>query len=335
MQKSMLKTQACTTAVVFVLLAGVLWGGKALYDTNLKERALERHTQLLRTARTQLQEHLLRAVQDAHQLALLGSVKDFVEAPSTASRARMERTLIDTSDVYGRYDQLRLIDLQGHERMRINHAPGVSYAVAEEELQSKTGRYYVQEGLKLGVGQVYLSPLDLNVEQGEIETPHKPVLRLVRMIGDADGAPAGLLVLNYLAGELLNQYRAHFPAGDLAMLLNSEGYWLLNHRRENEWGWMLGEPRRTLSADRPALWERLQREPSGQLEADGDLFSFTRFEIANFHSGLSHGDYAIDMGLLTSSPPSTPSGHCRPWRKGRGFLGCRLPSSCFTARCLR
>lgn len=173
--------------------------------------------------------------------------------------------------------------------------------MAEEALQSKAGRYYVQEGLKLEVGQVYLSPLDLNVEQGEIETPHKPVLRLVRMVGDAEGTPAGLLVLNYLAGGLLNQYRAHFSSGDRAMLLNSEGYWLLNHRRENEWGWMLGQPERTLSADRPNLWERLQCEPSGQLELDGDLFSFTRFDIANFRNGLSHGDYAIDMGLINDT----------------------------------
>ncbi|TDB04266.1 sensor domain-containing diguanylate cyclase [Halomonas marinisediminis] len=301
MDKKILKTQAYTTAVVFVVLAGLLWGGKALYDANLKERALERHTQLLRTARTQLQEHLLKAVQDAHQLALLDSVRDFVATPSAVNRARMERTLIDTSDVYGRYDQIRFIDLQGHERVRINHAPGASHAVPEEALQDKSGRYYVQEGLNLEVGQVYLSPLDLNVEQGKIETPHKPVLRLVRMIGDGEGGPAGLLVLNYLAGGLLNQYRAHFPAVDRAMLLNSEGYWLLNHRRENEWSWMLGQPGRTLSAWQPRLWERLQAEPTGQLELNDDLFSFTRFDIANFRNGLFHGDYAINRGLINDT----------------------------------
>lgn len=287
------------TVAVLALLAGLLWSGKGLYDHGLKQRALERHAQLLRTAKTLIHDHLLNVVQDSHQLALTSAVQDYTDAPSAANRARLERILTNTSDVYGRYDQIRYTDLDGMERVRVNYAEKGAYSVADAALQSKADRYYIQQGRKLDAGQVYLSPLDLNVEQGEVEQPLKPVLRLVRKVANSQGKEGGLLVLNYSAARLLNQFRAHFPAMDRAMLLNHEGYWLLNHRRENEWGWQLGQPGKTLSKWRPGLWEQIQATPEGSVELDGNLFSYRRFDIASFNHGIARGDYVNDLGLVS------------------------------------
>lgn len=299
MQKAMRRAQAKWTIAVFALLVGLLWAGKEVYDHSLKDRALGRHVQLLRTARTLIQDHLLNVVQDSHQLALTSAVQDYIDTPSIASRHTLERALANTSDVYGRYDQVRYIGLDGRERVRVNYAEEGAYAVGETLLQNKAARYYIRQGQKLEAGQVYLSPLDLNVEQGEIERPLKPVLRLVRKVANNEGGAAGLLVLNYSAGRLLNQFRAHFPAMDRAMLLNREGYWLLNHRRENEWGWQQGKPQKTVGAWRPVLWEQIQAAPQGSVELDGSLFSYIRFDIADFNHDVANGDYVNVLGLVS------------------------------------
>jgi len=51
--------------------------------------------------------------------------------------------------------------------------------IAENKLQNKLARYYVQEGLQLKANEIYISPLDLNEEYGIVETPYKPMVRIV------------------------------------------------------------------------------------------------------------------------------------------------------------
>ncbi|MGB5444523.1 MAG: diguanylate cyclase, partial [Psychromonas sp.] len=208
-------------------------------------------------------------------------------------------TLILTSNVYGRYDQIRLLDLKGKEVLRINQNTTTAYAVSEAQLQQKFSRYYVQEGLQLQANQVYFSPLDLNIEKGEIERPFKPMMRAVRLVLDNKGVPAGMLILNYRAGGMLNQYRNQFPARDRVMLLNAEGHWLLNHKAENEWGWMLGKPERSLQNEQPAIWQLIHESRAGEIDSDGNLFSYAKMDALNFYDNTSHGSYANDYGLIT------------------------------------
>ena len=69
------------------------------------------------------------------------------------------------------YDQIRYIDASGNEKIRINIDENGGYAVPDKDLQNKKDRYYFTETIKLKDQYVYVSPLDLNIEQGEIEVP--------------------------------------------------------------------------------------------------------------------------------------------------------------------
>ncbi|WP_172824564.1 sensor domain-containing diguanylate cyclase [Vreelandella subglaciescola] len=293
----MRKRQIKWTVIVFILLAGILYLGKIPYDEILRTEVHTRHMQLMKTASMLRQEKLLDVVQDARRLALNSGVKSYIETPTADHRNKMQRALINTSNVYGRYDQIRYIDLQGMEQVRVDYADDGAYAVADTILQSKADSTYVTEGLALDEDQVYFSPIDLNRENGTLERPLKPVIRLVQKVTDSDGEPQGLLVLNYAAGEFLNQFRALFPDLDQPMLLNNEGYWLLNAQADKTWGWLLGQPQQTLGAERPALWKKMQTTPGQTMELDGDLFSYQRFDAVNVATnGLS--SYADERKLI-------------------------------------
>ena len=73
----------------------------------------------------------------------------------------------------GIYDQIRFIDTNGNEKIRINYGEQGGYVVPLQELQNKKDRYYFTETIQLNEGSVYVSPLDLNIEQGNVEIPYK------------------------------------------------------------------------------------------------------------------------------------------------------------------
>ncbi|MCH7828136.1 MAG: cache domain-containing protein [Bacteroidetes bacterium] len=75
------------------------------------------------------------------------------------------------------YYQIRYIDNLGNELIRLNYNNENVYAVPKKELQNKIKRYYFKETIRLPRGEIYISPIDLNIEHGEIETPPKYVFR--------------------------------------------------------------------------------------------------------------------------------------------------------------
>ncbi|MBT3272413.1 MAG: GGDEF domain-containing protein, partial [Spirochaetales bacterium] len=100
------------------------------------------------------------------------------------------------------YDQIRVVDINGMEQIRVNYNSGYPSIVPRAELQDKSGRYYFDESIVLGEHSLYLSPIDLNVENGVIEVPNKPMLRIAKPLF-VNGEKKGVIILNFLAKEFL------------------------------------------------------------------------------------------------------------------------------------
>lgn len=136
------------------------------------------------------------------------------------------------------YDQIRYIDENGMEKIRINNSQNGSYIVSNNKLQDKSDRYYFKETSKLGPEFVYISKIDLNKENNKIEIPFKPVLRLSVPLYD-NNKFKGIIILNYLAKDSLYTFKhlATYSYGSLS-LLNSDGYFISNENINLEWGFM-------------------------------------------------------------------------------------------------
>lgn len=203
-------------------------------------------------------------------LAGEGAVRRAVETGAPADLAAMQQAFERLIGYTETYAKVRWIDATGRERVRVNNVDGQPTAVPVDAMQDLSGSYYFKEGMRLKPGEVYISPLDLNVEHGKIETPYKPMLRLAMPMHGSDGATRGLLVMNIAAESILDAFTdSLMEARDHAMLLNQEGYWLVNPDSDAEWGFMLGR-KDTLSAHNPAAWKAITAIPSGQeMLADG------------------------------------------------------------------
>ncbi|MBB1489414.1 diguanylate cyclase [Oceanospirillum sediminis] len=102
------------------------------------------------------------------------------------------------------YDQLRFIDASGQEKVRIDWDNDGKVSQSASVLQNKAHRYYFSESITLKPGQVYLSEIDFNRENGKIEIPRKMTLRMASPIQSVDGTPKGIVVINYLPGYLFS-----------------------------------------------------------------------------------------------------------------------------------
>lgn len=177
----------------------------------------------------------------------------------------------------GLYDQVRVLDLQGNEIIRVNYLHGAASIVPADELQQKTHRYYFQQSINLNPGEIYISPFDLNIEHLQIEVPRKPMLRFCTPVFNPRGDRLGLVVLNYL-GDKIIQDAQHAIDTDptLFFLLNQQGYWLKGRTPEEEWRFMYPDRQQlTFAGEFPAVWALIQHQETGQALTDDGLFSFT------------------------------------------------------------
>ena len=177
----------------------------------------------------------------------------------------------------GLYDQLRYLDLNGNEIIRINYNDGIPTIVPKNQLQNKRSRYYFKDSLTLDDGEIYISILDLNVEHGEIEEPHKPMIRLATPVFDEQGKKRGVVILNYLAEHLLDGLKIFsLEQKNHHMLINSDDYFLIYDKKpELEFAFMFGKNEdKKYSAIYPNTYPCLQKRSKGQYVIDSGILTF-------------------------------------------------------------
>lgn len=201
------------------------------------------------------------------------------------------------------YDQIRYLDLDGRERMRINVVKGQPEVVPANRLQLKADRYYTQEARLAPPNQTYRSRLDLNVENGQVEEPFKPMLRLVRQPLNGTQGDGGLVVLNYKVQALLDRMReyASTQKNSLFWLLDKQGHWILSDQPAHEWGSQISN-RNHFRLDQlyPTLAAVLREQPPQsdvqQVRLGGGLYTYLSIAM---RPGLP--DDNVTLSLWTSA----------------------------------
>jgi PAS domain S-box-containing protein len=200
------------------------------------------------------------------------------------------------------YDQVRWIDETGQERLRVNMgADGTEpQLVPAEKLQNQRTRYYFKETLSRQVGEVFVSRIDLNIENNQIELPFKPMVRLATPVADEHGVRRGLLIINVKAQTLLDAFVASIGTRrDHISLLNAQGYVLRGPAADLEWGFMF-ERRNALSDRYPAVWPIIRKTASGQYENEAGLWSWVWVKVLDI--GVGSAEMVPDVVALAQYP---------------------------------
>lgn len=290
--------------LLFLFFGSMIGGMVALfYQSQLDTVLADIKTQEMHAI--ELQKRLLsqgtnNVLSDLTFLTLENELGKYMETgdPKALEEAKKEYASFALSKK--RYDQIRLLDEKGMEVVRVNYNDGKPIIVADAALQDKSNRYYFKETYRLSKGEAFISPLDLNVEHGSIEKPLNPVVRLGMPVFGKDGSKRGIVLVNYMAKALLASIRkaAETDYGT-PMLLNMEGYWLLNENPEDEWGFMFDDRKnRTFARLYPDEWQEFNSSESGQISTKNGLFTFATIRpLSGFGPGIQ-SDVELRPGEL-------------------------------------
>lgn len=267
--------------LAIMLLALVVALG--FYRSWQQERQLQQQqrdyylTQLRQSIRTSLAAVEL----DVSRLAYSPLLQHYLDRPDGNWLALLQQSYLSLARLRPEYDQIRFIDRNGMEVVRINRlASSDAYVVPAEQLQNKAHRYYVIEGLRQAEGKLYLSPLDLNIERHEVEVPYKPMLRVSMPVYHQQQLQ-GLVVINYLGQELLDSMDATLPGTLDPLLLNEAGQWLLGGAGR-DWQFMFTE-RTGLPVEMPTQWQQIRQQDRGEVTAGRDCYAYQWVNYAGDH----------------------------------------------------
>jgi diguanylate cyclase (GGDEF)-like protein len=267
--------------LIFLTIGGLLAGAiSVLYhlETNDYRHRLEIEESFsLDLEKETIRKSLEAVASDLMFLTRQNELNAFFKNGDPARLAAVAREYGALARHKGVYDQIRYIDRDGMEIVRVNDNNNRPAAVPPENLQSKADRYYFKDTIALGPGDIFVSPFDLNIENGRLEIPFKPMIRFGTPVYDSQQRKRGIIVFNYKGRQLLNAIKraGTYAAGNI-MLVNADGYWLSSPTPEDEWGFMVeGRAHRKFQADFARAWERIATSPECQILNDSGLFTAT------------------------------------------------------------
>jgi PAS domain S-box-containing protein len=173
-----------------------------------------------------------------------------------------KKTFYNFMKAKNKYDQLRLIDKNGNEIIRIDKRNLLPVIVKDDDLQNKFNRYYFKDAMKLKPKDIYMSELDLNKEHGNIEVPIKPMMRFVKPLYDNRLNFQGAIVLNFKAEKMLEKLRVSAKEFDIDMIMLSKHGNIIEHPNFNyNWSFMYKDAKiKTLQDVNKELWKKVTRK---------------------------------------------------------------------------
>lgn len=313
-----INTKVSISIILVSLIPILLISGGFYRDAKdiLEEEELKNEEHEIAIREVFIDSFLSTGKQDLFFLINSSNFKSFINNASEEELVGIYRdNVIDDFTQFSRnrniYHQIRYIDNSGQEQIRIDNINGVVENISQDRLQNKADRYYFYESINLDPGTIYISPLDLNIENGEVEKPYNPMIRYATPVFDNNGSRAGIVVLNIKAGDMLQYIRSiEGPYTDIYMV-NSDGYYLIHPEREKEWGFVFDQRADNIFEDDREVAEQIfGPEDLVQLACPSkDCYVNSKKVYLNRTLGNSQVDYKesfwiiyskVDKGVLVS-----------------------------------
>ncbi|MGE4555725.1 MAG: response regulator [Desulfovibrionaceae bacterium] len=259
-------------ALSYVLFMTVL----ALNERRILSREISSEQKSRVAVRRDLMESQIGlVVSDVRFLADLAQLEVDNDGPLVAT-AELRRIFTDFIKDRLSYPQVCWLGADGRELVRVERVGDAVKAADESSLANRKDSAYFERSLHVGSG-VYLSRFDDSPENGGEKTQRQLVLHAAGAV-NAEGARAGVVVLDYLGSLLLENMK------------DSRSMWLVNQQGRRFGGLFLApdaEPvasdarRKSFDALHPEAWRRITAERNGQFKLDAGMFTFTEICLDN------------------------------------------------------
>ena len=198
-------------------------------------------------------------------------------------KSRLETIFISYMQFNPYIEQLRIIKASGQEEIRVERAD--SQVQIATRLQDKASRPYFIESVSLAPDEMYVSPISLNQEFGQVQYPLLPVMRLSLAIFDDNNKLWGIVIASINAGPLLQNIRSLVQPPEAVMLISAAGHFISHV-----------EPGLAFSAQLAPTETWSKRYQTGEGQTDG---------LVSFNAGMGDERYiGVRQQLRFGSDPS-------------------------------
>lgn len=199
-----------------------------------------------------------------------------------------------------RYAQIRYINTQGKEMLRLDYDIKSNRVnlIDSSELQNKGHWDYFKKTMLLPGGTVYVSPFNLNRENGKIVIPHQPTIRFSTPMIDRQEQQRGMIVVNLIGNKVLEkfaEYTKTYTKNDF-LLVNKQGFYLYHEDTNLRFGFDLGN-RLSIANDYPLLFKTMLEKESANIVENNEFISFQRIHP----SGAEDENYLIAIHKVPQS----------------------------------
>ena len=245
-------------ALVTIAVSAVGWLSYRSLEQMIPPRVLDRTETHSRLVATDLQSHVRNAPADIasfrYAAALNGLIRghlaggiDPIDGVSEKTwHQRIAERLSAELDAKPAYAQFRILGIEngGREIVRVDRSGpnGAVRIVPEAELQRKADQAYFKDTIKLRAGEIHVSALDLNEENGGVETSRMPTLRVATPVFAPNGDPFGIMIVNVDMRPAFDRVRSSVRQGGKIYVVNKRGDYLVHPDATREFGSELGAP---------------------------------------------------------------------------------------------
>lgn len=271
---------------IFVILAAFV----TLFSEQQKHQLIEQ--QSLDIAQNALisQQFLSHILQDKldhfeQTTRLLANTENLAAYASTAdatTRQQIENLWITQAEHWKTFVQVRFLDLQGQEHIRVNYDSSKQQAKIAQQLQFKGHRPYFLHAATLKQGEIGLSVFDLEREHNQYVKPYLIAARMITPVVNQQGARAGYLVVNLNIAELLADFNHHQAITDLDLdILTMSGHYIYEESAEITFGHVVPERSHwSLKQTEQQLWQAIEGgNGNGMHFGDSQHAAFSVLEI--------------------------------------------------------
>lgn len=230
-----------------------------------------------------VQNMLSSVISDMELIRQSNDITDYLENQTLKNKLNMDNIFYRFAVNKKIYNQVSFLDLKGKEISRTDLNNEKASVILEENLQYKGESYYFKEIKKCGENEIYVSPFDLNMENGSIEEPKKPIIRF--------GIPAyfnkekkGYIVLSYFGQKILDQIKK-FEDNNKEfrfILVNNTGGYIKSGLESKDWSFTNNKAQISLSNEIPDLWEKVKNNSEGYYKDNKNLYYFCSISPIKF-----------------------------------------------------
>lgn len=248
------RSLAFKNAIIYLLifLTGLGIMGYLLLDNSSKRIIQTAENQLLHSGdlvEVQLAEYIDGLISDLDFLSNNPVLLKFLKIGNDDNYELLTNEFLTLIESNNDFSQIRFLDAEnGIEIVRVDQKNGVSEIISKPNLQNKKDRAYFINSLKLDPTDIYISPINLNREFGEISLPYTPTLRVARPI-IIKGALVGVIVINTDLSNLFSKLENSVGSNFNLRIVNEDGYYLLHENKDSTFVFEFDKKRQQVGED--------------------------------------------------------------------------------------